>query len=363
MAQSMELSPDLSGSLRRHPESPNFWLAVLAGSLVVHLVFLLSGRWLVVRVAPVRSERPSTPIELVDLPPKLSGKPSQGVSLTASKVTSAPIENSSRAASSTQLSEPTKPAIVPPYSPQPIQEQRPLADNSKKSPTQPPSVPRKPTPAPSTPPEPASENTASPENTEPPASSQPLEGENNSPNPQPSNPGQPNPLPSSGDQNNLPNPSQPSTDGTQPNPGQPPPSLPGPIGSGQPLPSTEVTIAAQVTGKIERADLSKNDSQAKTAQLRGNTQQQITIPYSPDFELSPGQTLNLKVRFVVDTTSGQVINSSVPVNPTSMSDAGLDRLVSKVFEPLLFDVTFDTAAVNKAQLTEWFVPVQIQVVK
>jgi hypothetical protein len=125
-----------------------------------------------------------------------------------------------------------------------------------------------------------------------------------------------------------------------------------------------VTIAAQVdTGQIQRADPTRNDSQAKTAQIRGSAQQQITIPYSPDFKLLPGQVLNLEVRFVVDRTNGKVVDASVPVNSTSLSDAGLNSLVSKVFEPLLFDVTFDTAAVNKAQLSDWVVPVQIQVVK
>ncbi|MGV0027352.1 hypothetical protein [Phormidesmis priestleyi] len=351
----MELSSDFSGSLRRHQDSPNFWLAVLAGSLAVHLVFLLSGQWLLVRVAPVRSGGSSTPIELVDLPQKSSSQPTQSASSTPPKVTSVPPADSG-ATSPIQPPEPTQPTIVP--TPKPIQERRPL-DNSERSPTQIPSAPRQPaTPTPSIPSEPP----ASSENTDPPNSpQQPSDGENNSPTPQPSNSGQPNPPQSSGDQNNPPNP-QPSN-GTQTDPRLPPPGIPGPIGSEQNLPPTEVTIAAQVAGQIRRADPTRNDSQAKTAQLRGNEQQQITIPYSPDFKLLPGQILNLEVRFVVDTTNGKVINATVPVNSTSMSDAGLDRLVTQVFEPLLFDVTFDTAAVNKAPLTDWIVPVQIQVVK
>ncbi|NJR52072.1 MAG: hypothetical protein HC780_23355 [Leptolyngbyaceae cyanobacterium CSU_1_3] len=121
-----------------------------------------------------------------------------------------------------------------------------------------------------------------------------------------------------------------------------------------------MTIASQLSAdQVRRADSSRNDSLAKTAQLRGDSQQQLIIPYSPDVKISPGQALNLEVRFVVDTTTGKVIDSSVPINTTSVSDAAIDRLIDRVFEQLVFDVTFETAAVNKAQFTEWIVPVKI----
>ncbi len=371
----MQSSPDFSGSLRRHQDSPNFWLAVLAGSLAVHLLFLLSGRWFLVRVAPVKPRTTTTPIELVDLSPKSSGKPSQGVSLTAPKVASAPLENSSGATSSiqpsNQPSEPTQPTIVPSPSPKPLQERQPLADNSKRLSTQPSPVPQRtdtPKPIP-------------PESATPPP--KPLDGETN-PSTPPKAPlpeTQPDPEQPSGDLTDPPKPQtdpeqpsgnpisppkspQGSPNGTQPEPGLPPPGLPGTSQPGQSLPSTEVTIAAQVTAsQIQRADPTRNESLAKTAQLRGSAQQQITIPYSPDYKLSPGQVLDLDVLFVVDTTTGKVIDSSVPNNSTPLSDAGLDKLVDRVFEPLLFDVTFDTAAATKAASTAWVVPVQIQVIK
>jgi hypothetical protein len=345
----MESSTDFSGSLRRHPNSPNFWLAVLAGSLAVHLVFLLSGQWLLVRVAPVKSGGSSTPIELVDLPQKSSGQPIQARSLASPKTSSAPPASFSSAASSIQSSEPTQPTIVPSPLPKPIQERR--------SPTQPPPVPQRSAP----PAKPISPEPTSPENTAQP-NPQPSDGEKNPPiPPQPENTGQPNPQPSDGEENPT-TPPQPPNSGTPPDQGVPP-GISGPSESGQTLPSTQVTIAAQVTtDQIRRAPARQSDVES-TARLRGSAPSQITIPYSPDLKLLPGQVLDLEVYFVVDTTSGKVISASVPTNSTSMSDAGLDRLVNQVFEPLLFDVTFDTAAVNKAQLTDWVVPVQIQVVK
>jgi hypothetical protein len=123
-----------------------------------------------------------------------------------------------------------------------------------------------------------------------------------------------------------------------------------------------MTIASQVAAaQVRPADPSRNESLAKTAQLRGDLQQQLIIPYSPDVKISPGQVLNVEVRFVVDTTTGKVIDSSIPVNTTPVSDAAIDRLIDRIFEQLVFDVNFETAAVNKAQFTEWLVPVQIQV--
>ncbi|KAM3093438.1 hypothetical protein ACKFKF_29285 [Phormidesmis sp. 146-12] len=368
----MQSSPDFSGSLRRPQDSPNFWLAVLAGSLAVHLLFLLSGRWFLVRVAPVKSSASSTPIELVDLSPKSSGKPAQGVSLTAPKVTSAPLESSSGAKSPIQSSEPTQPTIVSSPSPRPIQERR-LPPQPLPSP-QKPAVTKPIFPKPVTPNPPPVEDEADPSSPpQPPTPSQPPTTENQTDPAQPST-----------DPDNPPK-SQPPTGGTQTDPAQPsgdpdsppkPPQSPsggtqtdppsGPITSGQGLPSTEVTIATQVTtSQIRRADPSRNDSQAKTAQLRGNAQQQVIVPYSPDFKLLPGQVLNLEVLFVVDTSSGKVVDSSVPANSTSLSDVGLEKLIDRVFEPLRFDVTFDTTATseNKAPLTAWIVPVQIQVVK
>ncbi|KAM3109162.1 hypothetical protein [Phormidesmis sp. 146-33] len=365
----MQSSPDFSGSLRRPQDSPNFWLAVLAGSLAVHLLFLLSGRWFLVRVAPVKSSASSTPIELVDLSPKSSGKPAQGVSVTAPKVTSAPLESSSGAKSPIQSSEPTQPTIVPSPFPRPIQERR-LPSQPLPSP-QKPAVTKPIFPKPVTPNPPPVEDEADPSSPpQPPTPSQPPTTENQTdpaqPSTDPDNPPksqppiggtQTDPAQPSGDSDSPPKPPQSPTGGTQTDP----PS--GPITSGQGLPSTEMTITAQVAaGQLRPTEFTRIGGQAETAKLRGNAQQQITILYPSDSKLSPGQVLNLEVQFVVGE-NGTVTESSVLINSTSMSDVGLNSLVKKIFESLSFDVTFKTAAVNKAQFSEWVVPVRIQVVK
>jgi len=357
-----------SGHDRRHNDPPNLWLAVLAGSLVVHLLLLLSGRLFLFRVNSQKSAGVMAPIELVDISPKSSNK------TTRSTRSSAPKVATSAAASQRAVNSEATPQPAAPIQPSIVQQPIP-------SPIPQPSIVQQPIPSPTPQVKPSVKPTivaATPRPQLPfvkvrPTAPQPVVPEQPSfptSEPRGANTGdRPTSLdansaisPGSADPNNNPS----AVPDSSTNDSGKEPSTLGPIGSDQSLPSTEVTILAQVAaGQIRRAGLS-GDSFAKTAQLKGNEQQQITIPYSPDLKLLPGQILNLEAQVTVDTTNGKVINATVPVNPTSMSSAELDRLVNKVFEPLLFDVIFDTTdynPVNKAPLTAWVVPVQIQVVK
>lgn len=342
-----------SGHDRRHNDPPNLWLAVLAGSLVVHLLLLLSGRLFLFRVNSQKSAGVMAPIELVDISPKSSNKTTRSSS-SASKVVIAPAVTQRAVSSETapQRAAPIQPLIVQQPIPSPTPQVKPSVKPTIVAATPRPQLPfvkvRPTAPQPVVPEQP-SFPTSEPRGAN--TGDRPTSPDANSAI-----------SPGSADPNNNPS----AVPDSSTNDSGKEPSTLGPIGSDQSLPSTEVTILAQVAaGQIRRAGL-PGDSFAKTAQLKGNEQQQITIPYSPDLKLLPGQILNLEAQVTVDTTNGKVINATVPVNPTSMSSAELDRLVNKVFEPLLFDVIFDTTdynPVNKAPLTAWVVPVQIQVVK
>ncbi|NJR52071.1 MAG: hypothetical protein HC780_23350 [Leptolyngbyaceae cyanobacterium CSU_1_3] len=106
MAQSVYSSTELSGSLRRHQESPNFWLAVLAGSLAVHLLLLVPVRSLWVRVSPSKPKTTATPIEVI-------ASTNAARSTAPGAVVSAPsAPRSSSPSAQAQPADPAQPTIV-----------------------------------------------------------------------------------------------------------------------------------------------------------------------------------------------------------------------------------------------------------
>ncbi|MBD2098611.1 hypothetical protein H6F90_26465 [Trichocoleus sp. FACHB-591] len=60
-----------SADWRRHADPPNLWLAVLSGSIVIHVLLALTLRWWSIRVAIAQSSNASSaPIEVVDIAPE-----------------------------------------------------------------------------------------------------------------------------------------------------------------------------------------------------------------------------------------------------------------------------------------------------
>lgn len=132
----MNPATDLPGSLRRQPNSTNFWLAVLSGSLAVHLLLLLSGRWFLVRMSPAKPGGTATPIELVDVS-KTASKPIQTTRSTTLQAVRRSTPQSSSLTSQAQASDSTQPSIVretaqlPPRKatkPQPFEQRSPLRE-------------------------------------------------------------------------------------------------------------------------------------------------------------------------------------------------------------------------------------------
>ena len=196
-----------SGSDRRHSDPPNLWLAVLAGSLIVHLLLLLSGRLFLVRIPNQKSAGVAAPIELLDIPSKSSSQATQTTRSAAPKVITEAAASQGAVSSETtsQTSAPIQPLVIPK-----------ITQNPTRSAPQTPQAPPKPDPVKQPAPKPIREQKPNPQPTVTPS---PLA----SSHPRPAPIATPDPLPSS-----QPAPSQSAT---------PDPSESGqtPISSGNPL--------------------------------------------------------------------------------------------------------------------------------
>lgn len=143
-----------SGHDRRHSDSPSLWLAVLAGSLIVHLLLLLSGRLFLFRVSSQKPARVAAPIELVDISPK-SSSPTR---LTTSKVTKFSVapQTATRlpnADSSVPPPVPDQPSVQQVIKPSPVPV-RQIRSIPKSVPTRPRVIPSPNTPSPKLTPQP-----------------------------------------------------------------------------------------------------------------------------------------------------------------------------------------------------------------
>ncbi len=226
-----------SGSDRRHSDPPNLWLAVLAGSLIVHLLLLLSGRLFLVRTPNQKSAGVAAPIELVDIPAKSSSQATQTTRSAAPKVITESTASQGAVSSETtsQSSAPIQPAVIPKTTQNPV-----------RSAPQTPQAPPKPDPIKQPAPKPIREQKPNPQATVTPS---PLASSQPSPSPIAT----PSPLASS-----QPNPSQPAT----PDPSEsekPPvssgnplskPSVPGGAGSDSSAPNSKPQAPDQPLGSV-----------------------------------------------------------------------------------------------------------------
>ena len=110
-----------SGHDRRHKDSPSLWLTVLAGSLIVHLLLLLSGRLFLFRVSSQKPAGVAAPIELVDLSSK-SSSTTRSTRSSAPNVITNPAASQSAVSSeaASQRAAPIQPAIVPRITPRTV---------------------------------------------------------------------------------------------------------------------------------------------------------------------------------------------------------------------------------------------------
>ena len=327
-----------SGHDRRHNDPPNLWLAVLAGSLVVHLLLLLSGRLFLFRVNSQKSAGVMAPIELVDISSKFSNKTTRSSS-SASKVVIAPAVAQRAVSSETapQRAAPIQPSIVQSPSPKPIPQIKPsirptiAAATPKLQPS--PSVDSLPLttpfPQPPTQPAPAPTTTAAP--------TQPLVEPTSAPPPAQSG-------------NSLPDPELGRV------PGEP---MQGTDGSSQPNPDLpKVGGADSRRGTDLKADLLNiQDGNGgttipdKLARPIDSSRLFSTLNYPAEIELNLGQTIRLKV--LVDRTGKHPKVSRVLESSRSQE---YDNFVSDLIEK---QWTFDPAT-SGGQPVESLLDISVQ---
>ncbi|MCY7277590.1 MAG: hypothetical protein LH702_28600 [Phormidesmis sp. CAN_BIN44] len=347
-----------SGHDRRHNDPPNLWLAVLAGSLVVHLLLLLSGRLFLFRVTSQKPAGVATSIELVDISPKSSNKTTRSTRSSASNVITAP------AAAQRAVSSEAAPQRVAPIQPSIVQSPIPIPTPQIKPSIRPTITPSivastpKSQPFPSVRPAPPTvPDTIAPE--------QPT-----SPNPEPTSantgdrPTSPDAnsiaSPGSADANNTPS----AVPDSSTNDSGKEPSTPGPTGSDQTL-SSELSVESSI-GRLAK---SGSQTSGKSAILQDRPTQILSIQFPPALKLAPNQTLDLTVLVVIDNTSGKVLSSDVlPESRAFQEIPGLNQddlnsVVGRIFRNLTFKVDVETGPGAIAPQSPWKVPVKITVIK
>ncbi len=358
-----------SGHDRRHNDPPNLWLAVLAGSLVVHLLLLLSGRLFLFRVNSQKSAGVAAPIELVDLSPKSSTKATQSTRSAASKVITAPAASQGAVSSETtaQSAAPIQPSIVQKPIPNPTPQ---LTPQVEPAPIKPRIAAATPKPQPSSSPyvrpvAPTVPETIAPEQ---PSSQNPDLPIANTRD-QPSVPDA-NATASSGSADSTNNPSgvpDPSTS----NSGKEP-IVPGPISSNQAL-SSELSIESNI-GQLEKTEGPRTAfggviNSAKSASLQDIPSQILSIQFPPALKLAPNQVIDLTVLVVLDNASGKVLSSEVLPESRAFQEVSglnpddLNSVVSRIFRDLTFKVDVEPGPKAIAPQSPWRVPVQIRVIR
>jgi hypothetical protein len=367
-----------SGHDRRHNDPPSLWLAVLAGSLVVHLLLLLSGRLFLFRVNSQKPAGVMAPIELVDISPKSSNKTTRSTRSSASNVITAPAVAQRAVSSETasQSAAPIPPSIIQSPIPRPTLQIKPSI-----RPTIKPSIAAaapKSQPSPSVRPIPPTvPETIAPE--------QP-----NSPNPDSTST-------NTGDRSTVPDANSPASSGsTEPDnssSGVPNPStsnsgkepiVPGPISSNQTL-SSELSVESTI-GKLEKVEASPSAGdagQSGSATLpEGSSTQILSIQFPPALRLAPNQVIDLTVLVTLDNTSGKVMDLAVlPESKAFQEISGLNQdnlnsVVKRVFQNLTFVMKLKVEQTPQEEgdmrkystpvivgESPWKVPVKITVIK
>jgi hypothetical protein len=366
-----------------HRESPLFWLYLIGASLAMHLVILLIGRWYLMQTSSLQTATISSkdPIEFVEIDPNASisnasspvspsqKAPSSSAQLPESAPLSSgtPIEPESSkttiVANSPFTSTPSTPKNSP--SPAPIQpgklENQPTGSVSPSGGISQTSPPR------------PSSSSSKPRQTSAPQPSTPSNSGESAPQPStPSNSGQAQSPPNSN------NNSSPSAQPSEPEPSSSPSGSPGtnssgsssssgasdePVGSNSPL-QGDVQVATQLTGDLQPVRNGGGNS-GKSARLRQGTIPKMAVQYPP--ALNPPLTeLDLQVTVVIDNQTGKVQQTDVrDDSPTLLQHPTLKRedlesYVDQIFVDLTFDVTLNAPVADRNSLSEWIVPVRIQ---
>ena len=346
------------GHDRQHRDPPNLWLAVVAGSLIVHLLLLLSGRLFLFRIPGQKAAGGNARIELVDVSPKSSSQVTRSTRSAAPKVTTDPVasENAVGSAVASQSAAPIQPSIVQEPIPDPIPR---LVPQTKPSPTNPTIADSAPKPQPFPAARPISPTVPETIPPEQPTSPDRASVDSNT-SEQPTVPDS-NPSTSSGLADPNDNPSgapDPSTN----NSGKEP-SVPGPIGSDQPL-SSELSVESSI-GQLEKAGL---QTSGRSVTLQDSPTQILSIQFSPGLKLTPNQVLDLTVLVVIDNASGKVLSSeALPESRAFQEIVGLNQddlnsVVGRVFRNLTFKVDVETGPGAIAPQSPWKVPVQIRII-
>ncbi len=306
-----------SGCDRRHNDPPNLWLAVLAGSLVVHLLLLLSGRLFLFRVTSQKPAGVVAPIELVDLSPKSSNKTTRSTRSSAPKVVTASAD-SQRAASSEaapQRAAPIQPAIVqqpiPQLTPQPLIVQQPIPKPTprftpqiiKPSPVKPTGVASTPKPQFSSQPTASNDSNLRQDSTSPQSSpSQPAASNNSNPEQDPTSSG-----------NSLPKPSIPGGGGSDSG---------SPAGSNPQMPDPEVP---SVPVKQQRGEGSGVQVALSNPQL-GNDGK--TIPDQPARPIELSKSIpDSNYPSVIELNFGQSVRLRILVKSTGKLDPSATTVI------------------------------------
>lgn len=279
----------------RPPESASLWVILLAGSVLFHVLLLLSFRLLWLRTARVELEPQPIAVELIQPEAELSRAASPNPARSVGNRATAPRATVPSTSTTTQSSsEPTAPAF--PSTPvEPTPRPRSSRRTLQPTPTPPASRPQQPTP-----PRSQSPVRPTPTPTQPPESSRsdpPRTNQSSGPADDPDRPPSPQPqVPSDNSPADTTDRSE--TGGT----GNPPSSTEGsgergPQGSGTPIPPPQGTqVAVQVTRSFQKVDFKPQQARPR------ETSRQMPVFYLA----KPGE-VSLEVHLEIDP-KGSVLN-------------------------------------------------------
>ncbi|MBE9013239.1 hypothetical protein IQ250_23865 [Pseudanabaenaceae cyanobacterium LEGE 13415] len=295
-------------------DSPTFWLSLTAGSLVVHLVLLLVGRWYFSQTAIAPTGTGQAPLDFVEIDPNVSpSKDAKPIAPSNNTQTQAELPKAAPSQETEATQAPNSIANLPRQIEQARSQPR-ITPSPSPSPTTPINQPNRfqPTTPQGQLPTERPKPTRSPSPTTSPRPTAPVGGSNASPtsptggaNPDGANLGS---TPSGGS-----NPSQqnPETSGgsATPNPGNTSPSQSessSPIGGGTSL-SGEATFQGKIAQALERDPYEMQRDGALSITVRDETIQPITLTFPPSLAV---KELNLRVLVVMDR-DGIVVKTEV----------------------------------------------------
>ena len=325
-----------SSSLRRHRDPPVLWQAVLITSLVLHVAALFTLRRFQVDIVAIKPSPPPIPVEIIGLAaPSGTGQMTKTTTLTTPNPT--------------------------PKTPQPVVERPASVSAPKESAIVPPS-PAPPAPAlPPTPlPSPLLTSVTVPRpSAVPPAQSSPIP-DKSAGNPPSAPPTPKPPIPDDGfarlPVKSNPPPLSPSNSGNEPLPSTPP--IRGPVGSDRPIAAALAAVNTNID-HYRLTDRSKLEAGGEVI-LKVTPPPQLELAFFGGLQPGTGQELTAKVQFAVDHATSEALLDTIHVLPDSpalqqrqMTAENLDSLVKKALQRARFEVTNNSAATNKAALTEW----------